>query len=250
MKTQPNSTLIFRASFALVLAFVALNPQAEASTIFATGFESPSYSPGQLVGQDDWFNSASAGIVENTVSNGGSQAAESNASGIVGQSFAVHAASYDIAANGYAPVTYTVDLMLNHLANVNWYAGGFFGDTGLVNQLFVIGSTGEVRLAGFSSGVTMTPGTWYQLEVNLDFLDHATTAYLDGINLGTQTFVHTPTKLTSLIGVGLSNSSGADGSLFYDNMSVTSAVPEPATLALIGLPLIGLGVWPRRRRLH
>jgi len=241
------------ASVLIALTLCALVPSAMCETIFETGFEGPEYATGQLQGQNGWFNSTIP-IVESAFANGGSQAVEVSALGQSGQSGAAHSISYDLVANNTLSATYTVDIMISQLAGaVNWYGAAIYGDSGFINQVIVIGGTGEVRLAGFGSGVTMAPGTWYQLELELDFVNGSTSAYLDGVDLGTQAFVNSPsTSLTYILAAGISNTTGANASIYYDNVRLTAenAVPEPSTYALLGFPLLAMGLWRRRRRAH
>ena len=54
-------------------------------------------------------------------------------------------------------------------------------------------------------------------------------------------------SLTNVILPGINN--GTDRSIFFDNLSSTSSVPEPATIAVFGLmAATGLGLRFRRRK--
>jgi hypothetical protein len=48
--------------------------------------------------------------------------------------------------------------------------------------------------------------------------------------------------------IGIQLRSAGGGQVNFDNISVTSAVPEPATLLLLGSGLAGLGIFGRRRK--
>jgi hypothetical protein len=197
---------------------------------------------GQLAGQNGWFNATNAYVQTSNVESG-SQAVSVNAG--TSQVVTYQPMSYNSVANPYQLITISTDFMLTLGLNVTWEALTAFGDGGFINQIVVNGTTGQVCGANPCGGPILTPGTWYNLSMQLDYSTHTMTDFVNGVAFSSAPFDDVPalSNTLSAIGIGINNgSSGGTSTASWDNISVvSSAVPEPAswTIMLAGFAFLG-----------
>jgi hypothetical protein len=154
-----------------LLAAAASSVQAQTtSTVYQTGFESPTYSLGALNGQDGWFDMPSQAAVENTTVFAGGQAAGFNATGLTGQTLGGHSLTYD--ATGLQFVDMTGEFYLSPTGTpTNWDVAGFFGKSGgFIDQLVVFNSSvAELGTNVFLGNVPVSKGVWNSFEMTFDY---------------------------------------------------------------------------------
>jgi hypothetical protein len=214
-----------------------------ADILYQTGFESPTYSVGNLAGQDGWF--LGNGQVENTTVLSGSQAlsttVDSSSSGT--NNLVAHPVFYDSSANPAAIVRLQVSLLLQgNLDGSLQYEGiaVFAANTGaFVGQ---ISGNGGIL---YSSGPTN-----YSLEMDLDFQTQTLTAFVDGTQIEDDAFATPMTQLGSLELGGFSTGS-ADFTAYYDDLTIsvdTVAAPAPGSIGLFAIGATALTGWRRFNR--
>jgi hypothetical protein len=267
----------------LVLALVLSPGAARADTMFQEGFESPTWSSGQIlhVGEspppNGWYNYSALALVsiDPSSSSAGSQA--------VKMQFAGNPAVY-------APGVFDSFGIANYNAYTDYWMGGqVTRDTvsvdarltgpGTSSDLFsanLYSNSGKMWLsadgrvyAGWSGQITADAalGVYHNLKIDTELLSDFSTLvsyYLDGVLLGRETNSY------PLWGGGSLYLSGAfitasdldltAYTLNFDNISVSvtqasepgsgGAAPEPASLALFGLGALALplAAWRTRRR--
>jgi hypothetical protein len=228
------------------------------STIFATGFEGPSYTLGNLTGQDGWsmFGPTTA-TVQSAVVKSGSQAVAVAGSGASGQS-----GPYRSNASSAQLIELSADIFLTDTNNNgSWqFAGlgaGLIGFIGGVN----VSSVGGINLItnGFTAvGPVFTRDAWHNLSFTFDFAAQKYSFTFDGV-LTASDIAFCGANATCPGASGLAYGTqifdtfgGSHSDIGYiDNLSVTAleanAVPEPTTSVLLATGL-ALGLVARRRR--
>lgn len=239
----------------LSLLALGITPSAFAAAILVADFEEPTYTTGDIAGQDGWSANVSAGgqAVVTTTSSG----LYAGGQGVQGNSY-IGAKSTPLAGN---QIQYDFHFQTGTSSNER-VSSGFWVDSG--NATFeasefgasgglISGATFGVRGANygteFDSGVAPSPGTWYQVLLSYD--DPTSTVTMDVVDLtnggvvvdldpggaGTS-FTHT---FTSEYGEPVS---GADGTAIRTSGNYTIdnvySVPEPSIAALGILGLAGL----------
>lgn len=251
---------IVATSFAA--AALAIAGAAQAGTLINTGFESPDYTLGNLVGQNGWdavslFDDHTVTArVQSSVVKTGTQAVSLTGTGEGSASFAYN-------MTPYIPAT---DKIVTIAFDMNWGESGFsrsfvYGLQAYDTDLNLAGSVGVTQLFGFYNaaifdeegtpvpipGATILPGEWHHFKLVLDYESQTYHASVDGFLSATIPFQtegltnYGEADLYRDAGLGNANDTG-----YFDNLSITtgSIVPEPATLGLLG----GLGVTLLRRR--
>src|SRR5262249_42971093 len=99
--------------------------------------------------------------------------------------------------------------------------------------------------------VSVTPGTWHSMEIDLDVLHDTHTFLVDGVSLGTSSFQNPGTSdvLQRASLVTYTNMPVGDRDAYtaqFDNFSIT-AVPEPGSLAFLAGALVPGLIGLRRR---
>jgi hypothetical protein len=160
--------------------------------------------------------------------------------------------SYDAADGGAAaaftidllpfsatPTTYTnlsFDIMVGAGSTPDTYGGYGYFQVATRDESYGFNDTGynqELANPGYSSPASPGTGVWQQISIPLSGVD----ATVRGITL--QDYAD---------GVGTGRPITGPEYLFIDNITLTAAVPEPASLALLGLAIPGLWFAVRRNR--
>jgi hypothetical protein len=262
-----------RALFAVLLGCAVVAPT-QAAIVYQTGFESPTFSTGDLVGQDGWDRADTDGppapnvpiTVQTGTVAGGTQAVQIlNNAGISDEStFAFHTFSpFNPVTAGTPLITVAWDMRVNsggttthdwglqvYDQNVNMVASGGMGLAGN-GQTTAVVETGTstsqdfIDLTPVGSGPSLNAFHSYLLT-----LDYALGVYaldIDGVRKGYAPFI---TGNDGTLGeVDFFENRRATDTAFFDNLVVTAGtgtVPEPASLGLIGVA--GAFLLGRRRR--
>ena len=227
-------TLVRSAKVLLAIGLLAAGANTvQASTIYQTGFESPTYSLGALNGQDGW-SAPSQATVQNTTVFAGTQAATFNATGVTGQSFAVHGLTYNSA--GEQRIDVTGEFFLSSTGTgTNWDVAVIFGTTGFIDQLAVVDSSFAIFGTNkFVGDVPVSKGVWNSFDTVLDYAAGTQSAYVNGTLVGQDTFA--PVSI-NLFAFGVNDAAGTD-TLSLDNLDITVAAPLPSS-SVMGLALLG-----------
>lgn len=237
----------------LLLSLAAAMP-ARATTLYATGFEPPTFTAGAIAGQDGWamFGPSSA-IVQTAVAKTGTQAVEAF-------SASSQSGPYYAAALGNPIIDMSADLYLaSSTAESDWQ----FGATGsglnrFAGGIDVYGTTIHAISGAFPTIGTFTRDTWNHVDVILNFTSQTSTIKLNGVTLASGlAFCGSNgacNGATVAFGDAIFDSfGGANKNDFglMDNFSLASVaagVPEPASWALLLLGFGGLGAALRLRR--
>jgi hypothetical protein len=135
--------------------------------------------------------------------------------------------------------------------------GSFGIDATTDEVLYQQAGTGYLVTTGTGAADTyVTPGTWNQFSMKLNFGTQQYSVYLNGNLLATQTFVDNSLGLTTFTeadiaaqaAAGDGNSQAATGTAYFDNFAVVVPEPTTLTLGLAGLAsCLCLARWRRRR---
>jgi hypothetical protein len=232
----------------LVFSALSLAPALRAD-IFSTGFEPPTYTTGQLAGQDGRTGSTTA-VVENTTVFAGSQAVAYDSTGVATQDLATHALTYNSVGNPYQTVVFDVEFMEGATGtSPDWDALAAVGNAGFIAQLTVANgdaSFGPDVLGITTGSVPITAGVWNDYQLVLNFQTDTATAYVDSTFIGVGAFATPSTSLSNLdLGIN-SLTGGVDTATgYFDNLTVTT--PEPSALILLLTTLLAVTFVARKR---
>ncbi len=229
---------------ALAVVAIAAGAPARAETVFSTGFEPPGYATGQLAGQNGWVSDPNA-FVQNSTVESGLQAVSVSAD-TTGQHVTSQAVSYNSVGNPNQLVTISTGFELSAVGSpLYWEALTTSGNTGFISQFLVNGETGQACGYNPCNGPILAPGTWYDLSMLLNYSTGTATDFVDGVAFSSGSFYLSPTTLGS-VGLGINDAYGlGDATASWDNISVSSSVPEPSTWAMMlaGFGFLGLTGW-------
>lgn len=240
----------WKALCGLVLAVtLSLAVSAHAGTLYATGFENPPFTTGNLAGQDGWsvFGSATP-MVENTLVKSGLQAVSLDGSGI-GQSGPFHT---DFSTGPL--ISLSVDIYIaSSSTQSEWQFGGL--GPGLSPFLGGIDVYSNGQIAAITSGFPTIGTLTYDAWNNFSLL----------FNLNTQTYSIFENGAPLAANLGLCGDNGACagahvssfGAGFFDTFgsgndkgyidNYSASVPEPSALMLLGSGFAGLAGMIRRK---
>lgn len=226
-------------NIALYVGFVSFlaAPLAQATVIFQTGFEAPTYTTGTLNGQNSWGISP-VPVVESGVANSGSQAVQVAATGTTGQNLDDHGLSYTAIGNPENVVTFNIAFMQSTTGTSSlWDVMAVFGSPAFIGQ--VLQGNGVATLDGLGS-VAVDTGVWNDYQMVLNFTTQTTTAYVNGQFIANEAFENPATGLNPFQGIafGINSSPGTDTG-YFDDLSIVSsaAVPEPSSSTLLAIGL-------------
>jgi hypothetical protein len=244
------------------IAFVA--SPARGDLLYATGFEQPSFTVGQLVGQGGFTiepnvspANASVATISTDLPRSGIQSVKIDGA-LFTDGFAGYdnIASYSVAANPV--VAFRLDLALlgpathDDLVSINLdfvradgpNAGFFFADMWLSSD----GTVWTFGHDGFVDTVPYQYGVYNRVMIVADFATNQAQYFLNDTLIETQSIrLGGATRFSA--GFSMQAVVPTDGYVSYVDNYRLSSVPEPSTLAMTGVGVIGLlGLYLRRRR--
>jgi hypothetical protein len=264
-----------RALFAALLGCAVVAPSQAAILFDANGFESPTYSTGNLVGQQGWDRVDSESptvpitVQSGTAAGGTGQAVQitSNAPGVNTYTYAIQPISLaNIATSGTPRVTVSWDMRVNSsnspsaVWGVQVYDDTSIGSGGPFSYAFAgVGPIGDptnellkVSAPDGDTTVAMPPAptfnTFHSYVLDMNFQQGLYSLSVDG-DLRTIGGLNLTTTNGNLGEVDFFTFGRGSDTAFFDNLVVTSGtglVPEPASLGLIGVA--GAFLLGRRRR--
>jgi hypothetical protein len=273
---SPSHRLVCSVLVAGALA-AAGEPGVAQATLYATGFEPPTFAPGLLHGQDGWYvfdgislNAAtvSPGLPRSGVQSMRFDAAQlENFPGIGNVGFAVQDLVYDPLAAGTRFVDLAADI---HVVRPDGVCPVAFplGDPGSCAIGIALDGPGYLPLAvitlNIGAGAVMARnldaiaalgpayafGEWAHLRARFDFQDRTMRGYFNGAFFGAVPFTAgVDASVVAIdIGLGVLTPSRVAGLVVHiDNLSVT-AVPEPRGAAVLAAGLLALAGVARRQR--
>lgn len=238
---------ILAATALSILAFLFAGKQASAAVIYSTGFELPTFSTGALAGQGGW-DPASFGTVEGSTVYAGTQAVGFDASNLpVGQ----YLAGIALSSSSQGTLMQVSDkFYYNGDMNVAWFPLGLFSGNPqfFLGQLVIYQGSAELGLASgaFVGNVPVTSGAWHNYTMYFNFTTGMQSAYVDGTFIAQGALPNGATSLTE-VESGINYLYGASTNQAYVDNVLVSTVPDPTTIALVGVGLLGLGFTRRKR---
>ncbi|MEM6820633.1 MAG: PEP-CTERM sorting domain-containing protein [Verrucomicrobiota bacterium] len=220
------------------------------SAQFVLDFESPTYSDGELVGQDGWTGTSDLFTVDTSTGNLEADGSSSGASLFVQQRLTAS----DLGVGDITNLTGTWEV--DYVISIPTLGGGsILGDISLrtgsadssANNFktlsnFRLFESGRIRFdnTNYENAITTTGFNTVTLSLNFDTLQ--STLLVNSSALATAGFVSDTQGYLDL--VRLTKNSGVN--YLVDSITV-SQVPEPSTYALLGLGALGLLILRRRQ---
>ncbi|WZO99763.1 PEP-CTERM sorting domain-containing protein [Isosphaeraceae bacterium EP7] len=243
----------------MALAIVGIaTSQSSAGVLYETGFEPPTFTPGLFPGQDGWFAGLGpdAATISTALPKDGLQSVRIDGSELQefsGFHFGSYARplNYDPLASGTPIVVLSSDINLTGTESAT--CGLSVGLSAVLNGEFVAnilfgvqGQNGTLvsyisNMDGFSiNGPAYTFGEWANVTAVFDFANRTATGYFNGQLIGEVTFTAGIDEGIPAMNIALGSSAPIPGTIGYvDNFSLI-AVPEPGTLLMLGIGILGL----------
>jgi len=211
-----------------------------ASPAFGIWTEDFSYPDGPLAGNDGWAGSGTQGYGSDiTVENGVMKVVSASP----GVAWGDHEWAWNTQpAETGSVVTVSMDIMAGGGGNSNhWYF--YMGDLGNNYSLgywYGGGGTAQSRGNTVVANTLSGPGIWDQLKAEVDFVNHETRFFFNGVHNHTIPHNGTPTGVALMEMQRYGRDDIPGQVVYFDNI----LIPEPAALSLL---LLGLPFLHRRR---
>jgi hypothetical protein len=248
-----NSTAV--VSLAVAISILGVTPRTVfAGVLYSTSYEAPTYSVGPLSGQDGWLNSFD---IDPKVISGfartGSQSLE------IRQAAGENPYGLTFRVGPYS--TSLPQVIVEHsiylAGSVGWTPPSTFfsplalnGANGFISQIAVRDGT---HLDFFGEVTPIETDRWIDLKLVLDFPTQTSSAFINGTFVDSKPFASAATELLQVEIFHIFDNTnfdhpGPSNSVFLDDLRITSAVPEPSSLALLAAAgFCGAIVVARRR---
>lgn len=232
------------------LAIFFISSLSRASLLF--DFESPTYTTGNLAGQDGWTGGGSNAVVQNTVVLAGSQSAQLTADS---------AASHSASGAGFVNLTTATMLMRYESSPV----GSVYADFALLNgaSVYVLagieraGTGGVFPMFYWQNGATVVevaggaPNRTVTVTIAMDFTNQQYSVLFDDgispVNSGTLAFATATSLAQAELGSLRLRGGAATRQGVIDNISI-APTPEPSSTALLCIGSSGLMAAYRRKK--
>ena len=228
---------------ALLLAVLGSNaaPVLATNLVSSDGFESPTFSPGTIEGQDQWLSAGSGGSVANVQSSvvlDGTQALQVDRAASSDRFWAQRISSQP--SGRFISIDW--DMLVESTSAPSSAFGPFFGvnafddssgSIGVLGSLGVDATTGEVLFQIGGSGILQAAGqvdfgTWSHYRIELDFQSESYRAFVDDALVASTGFVDaflgldrlTDADIVAFAAAGDSVSQSLVGTAYFDNFLV------------------------------
>lgn len=262
------------AQLITVASFASLAVSAQSQVLFdSNGFEAPSYSLGNLTGQNGFVQDGTAAYtVQNTVAASGSQAVQVGGGAGTDWAYVTQATPWSSTAT---PGVDTLEIQASIARNlsptasfgyaIDVYNGltartfrfGLVANAGVIQPFVTSRFNGTTGLFDATSAVTnvivggpVTADTFVNFKAYLNYTTKRVDLFINGSSVTnglTIPFADLTASDFSDADLQVSTATGATDRGFFDNVKVT-AVPEPASMAALGLGIFGLVSRKRRSR--